>query len=108
MTTSTTIRRHLEAAREKLAQAQDHVSRLEQQLREAQTLESANARRREQMRAVMARLRSGQWVSGSNGRLWWHKETQTCMEPATPDELDALNALVAQGVVDSGTKRVAA
>ena len=108
MTTSTTIRHRLESARDELARTQARVADLERQLIEAQTMESAEARRREHMRTVMARLRQGQWVAGDGGRMWWHKDGQVCIDRATADELDALDSLATAGVVESGTKRVAA
>ena len=108
MNTTTTISRHLQGARKTLAQTQARVTDLERQLREARAMELADARRREQMCAVMARMRSGQWVSGSDNRMWWHRDGQTCVELATPDELDALNSLAQQGIINTGSKRVAA
>ena len=101
MTTSTTIHQRLTVARAQLDAARSRVADLESQLREAVAMESAQDRRREQMRAVMARLRAGQWASGIQGRIWWHDNSQVLIERATADELDALHTLADQGVVQT-------
>ena len=101
VTTSTAIQQQLTDARAQLDAARSRVADLESQLREAIAMESAQDRRREQMRAVMARLRAGQWASGIQGRIWWHDNSRVLIERATADELDALHTLAEQGVVQT-------
>ena len=101
MTTSTTIHQRLTEARDQLDAARSLVADLESQLREAIAMESAEAHRREQMQAVMARLRAGQWASGIQGRIWWHDNSQVMLERATLDEVDALQTLADQGIVQT-------
>lgn len=116
MTTSATIKHHLEAARHaehkaraELERRQARVEQLEYQLHEAEVMEAADARRRELMRAVVARMRSGQWVAGVSHRLWWNSDKQALIEPVTADEMEAIHALKDQGIVEGGTnQRVAA
>lgn len=113
MTTSATIRHHLEGAQHELEKAQAEVARrqarvdqLTQQLREAKVMEAAESRRREQMRAVMARMRHGQYPAGLEiGRMWWHSDDEKFIDHVTTEELAALQELERAGLVAQETKR---
>lgn len=108
MTTSATIRAQLEKATRARNEAQSRVDQLTEQLHEARVMEAAESRRREQMRAVMARMRQGQWPAGTNGsRMWWHSDEKILIEPVTADEMDALAELDSKGLVVHETGRAA-
>ena len=102
---STEIRREIESLDRDYARQRARLAREHDRARRLEAAEAhGQARLQRAIRVVLDRFDHGWWVAGING-MWWHRPGQVLVEPATPDDLNALHHLVEHGVMECGHKR---
>ena len=98
--TTQEIERDIADHRQRLAELQGELHRA----RQSEAMQTAaTERKRQTMQRVFGWLQAGEWVAGCGGRMYWHREGQPLVRPATADDLEALDSLVDAGIVERGT-----
>ncbi|MFP4184563.1 MAG: hypothetical protein ACLFRW_08305 [Halorhodospira sp.] len=95
-----------------IARYEDQLSALRRELEQARRIKAehraASKYQRQVMLRVLERMESGEWLAGTGSRVWWHSHKQALIERATADELQAVRALRAEGVIEAEQIRRAA